>query len=116
MSYAVSRAIEAVGTAKAASEGAAEDEATETVVSAISDAGEGELVDVTVGDASVYDFPAAPFDPYRFHLQTTVVVRVDADDEASAVAAGREAIDDLLGRADLDEWEYVGEAEPEATA
>jgi hypothetical protein len=116
MSYTVRREIEAVGTANAASEGAAEDEASETVVSAIADADEGELVAATVTDASVYDFPAAPFDPYRFHLRTTVAVRVDADDEASAVGAGTEAIDDLLARADLDEWEYVAEAEPDATA
>jgi hypothetical protein len=116
MSYTVRREIEAVGTAKAASEGAAEDEASETVVNAIRDADEGGLVDVAVTDGRVYDFPAAPFDPYRFHLTTTVAVRVDAEDEASAVAAGTEAIEDLLARADLDEWEYVGEAEPEATA
>lgn len=116
MSYTVRREIEAVGTAKAASQGAAEDEASETVVGAIRDVDEGELVDVAVSEASVYDFPAAPFDPYRFYLTTAVAVRVDAADETSALDAGTEAIDALLGRADLDEWEYVGEAEPEATA
>jgi methyl coenzyme M reductase gamma subunit len=116
MSYEVRREIEAVGTANAASEGAARSDATATVVSAIEAADEGELVSVAVTAASVYDFPAAPFDPYRFHLTTTVAVTVDAADEASAVAAGTEDIDDLLGRADLDEWEYVGDAELEAPA
>jgi hypothetical protein len=116
MSYQVRREIEAVGTAKAASQGAAEDEAAETVLAAIRDADDGELVDTEVTDASVYDFPAAPFDPYRFHLQTAVTVSVDADSDASAVTAGADAIADLLARADLDEWEYTGEAELEAPA
>lgn len=116
MSYEVRREIEAVGTANAASEGAARSEATDTVVTAIETASDGALVGVAVTDASVYDFPAAPFDPYRFHLTTAVTVSVDAEDEAGAVAAGTDAIDDLLGRADLDEWEYVGEAELEAPA
>jgi len=116
MSYQVRREIEAVGTAKAASQGAANDEAAETVLSAIADAGGDALIEAEVTDASVYDFPAAPFDPYRFHLRTVVTVSVDADDEADALAAGTETIADLLSRADLDEWEYAGEAELEAPA
>jgi hypothetical protein len=116
MNYQVRRDIEAVGTAKAASQGAAEDGAAETVLTAIRDAADGELIDAEVTDASVYDFPAAPFDPYRFHLRTAVTVSVDAEDEESALAAGTDAIADLLARADLDEWEYVGEAELEAPA
>lgn len=116
MSYQVRREIDAVGTAKAASQGAAEDQAIDTVAAAIEDANEGELVDVDATETSVYDFPAAPFDPYRFHIRLTVTVTIDATDETSAVESGRETIDALLGRADLDEWEYVSDAELEAPA
>jgi len=90
MSYEVRREIEAVGTANAASEGAARSDATETVVSAIEAADEGELDSVAVTAASVYDFPAAPFDPYRFHLTTTVAVTV-ALSPATIVSFSRSA-------------------------
>jgi flavin-binding protein dodecin len=116
MTHQVRRDIEAVGTANAASEGAAKTSASEAVVDAIESSDDGLLVSVEVVDSSVYDFPAAPFDPYRFHLRTRVVVSVGADDEASAQTAGSDAIDDLLDRADLDEWEYASDAELEAPA
>jgi hypothetical protein len=114
-SYVVRRTVETVATKRAASEGAAARAAAAKVAEQL---GAGEHADrsVEAETIDVYEFPAAPFEPYRFTVRATVAVAVDAGTETAAIEAGDAAIDGLVADADLDEWEYVGSTELEATA
>lgn len=64
--------------------------------------------DWAVGDADVYEPPAAPFDPYTVAVEFTVTVAVTADDADSAESIGTNAIDDALESAGLDGVSYAG--------
>lgn len=65
------------------------------------------ISDWAVGDAEVYEHPAAPFDPYTVAVEFTVTVTVTADDAVSAESIGTNAIDDALESAGIDGVSYA---------
>ncbi|WP_246998759.1 hypothetical protein [Halosolutus gelatinilyticus] len=77
-------------------------------------AAEGTIANWAIDDATVYEHPTAPFDPYTIAVAFTVTVVVDADDPAAATEIGASAIDDALERADVDAVSYT--SSPAASA
>lgn len=114
--YRLRREIETVATAHAASTGVAKSEAADAIREQLRTAGTETIADLDVEATDIFEFPSGPFDPYRVHVVATVTVTVDAADESAALDAGTDAIADLLAAADLDDVEYVGTAELDASA
>lgn len=111
MPYEVRREFEAIATARAASERVARDNAVASVHDRIETAATDEfpLEAIDAESVEVYEFPAGPFDPYRFRVHGSVTLAVPDDEEGSAREMGEEAIASLLERADLDDVSYRGD-------
>lgn len=114
--YTVRREIETVGTANAASTGVAKSTAVDDVREQLTAAGADAIESLDVEATEIYEFPSGPFDPYRIHIDVTLSVTVDAADEATAITAGEERIDEILTASDLDDVEYTGPAQIDAAA
>lgn len=112
--YEVSRTVETVATGRASTTNTAKTESASKVAEAIATAGGEELVDVDTEALDVYEFPSAPFEPYRVTVEATVTVHVEGDGECDAIDRGGEVIEGILAASDLDGWEYVGSTELEA--
>lgn len=107
--YRIQRSVEAIVTGRASGTSVAKSDAVATAVERVQAADEGALVAVDGDAEGVYEFPSAPFEPYRVTTVVTLTVEVEADDEAAALDAGEQTIDSLLGRSELEEWSYHSE-------
>lgn len=112
--YEVSRTVETVATGRASTTNTAKTESAASVAEAIAAGGGDALADVETEALDVYEFPSAPFEPYRITVRATIAVHVEADGERDAIDRGGEVIEELLSASDLDGWEYVGSTELEA--
>jgi len=73
------------------------------------------FADWSVGEASVYEGPTAPFDPYTVAVEFGVTVVVEADDTGRARSRGSATIADALDAAGLEGVSYGSPAEATAT-
>lgn len=108
--YQVSREIKTVETGKASSTSVARRNAADSVRDTVDAADDAGSLTIDTDAVDVYEFPAGPFEPYRVTVSATLVAAVEAVDEPAALAAGADAIETTLSRAELDEWEYVTDA------
>ncbi len=109
LSFTVSRTGRSLVTLHEGTDTTARSEATAQLSDTLEGLVPSTLVsDWTVGDADVYEHPAAPFDPYTVAVEFTVTVTVTADDADSAESIGADAIDDALESAGLDGVSYAG--------
>lgn len=68
---------------------------------------DGTIANWEVADATVYEHPTAPFDPYTITVEFTVTAVVDAADEAEAEAIGASAIDEALENVGVEAVSYT---------
>ncbi|ELY47838.1 hypothetical protein [Natronorubrum bangense] len=115
MEFAVSREGTTLITLHGGSDTTAREEATEQLAAALEHLeAEGTVSAWEIDDASVYEQPTAPFDPYTITLEFSITVVVEADDADEATAIGANAIDDVLEQADVTPITYT--SSPAASA
>lgn len=108
MEYAVSRAGTTLVTLHEGTDTTACTAATKTVADSLADvAAAGTIADWAVDDASVYEHPAGPFDPYTVAVAFAVTVVVEGEDAAAVESVGASAIDDALEAAGVDAVSYT---------
>lgn len=113
-SYTLRQTVETTATDRASTTNTAKTEAAAFVAEAITAAGGEHLVSVDAEAPEIYEFPSAPFEPYRVTVRADVVVTADADGESDALDRGRDRLAEILAASDLDGWEYVGSGQVEA--
>jgi len=109
--YTVRRGFETVATCNASGTSTAESAAESSVRATVEAAAGDALADLSVEAVDVYEFPSAPFEPFKITVRGILAVTVEADGPDQAPEAGSTVIDDALSAADLDGWEYRGDAE-----
>ncbi|WP_222919908.1 hypothetical protein [Natrinema sp. SYSU A 869] len=115
MEFAVSRTGTTLVTLHGGSDTTARDEATTTLADTFETLADEETVtDWEIGDATVYEHPTGPFDPYTITLEFAVTVTVEADDADEAAEIGASTIDEALANADVDAVSYT--SSPTASA
>ncbi|MFA9425460.1 hypothetical protein [Natronorubrum sp. A-ect3] len=115
MEFAVSREGTTLITLHGGSDTTAREEATEQLAAVLERLeAEGTVSAWEIDDASVYEQPTAPFDPYTITLEFSITVVVEADDADEATAIGASAIDDVLEQADVTPITYT--SSPAASA
>ena len=108
MEFAVSRAGTTLVTLHEGTDTTARDEATDELATRLESLAADETIsDFEITDATVYEHPTAPFDPYTITVEFTVEVVVDADDDASAEEIGASAIAEALENADVSSISYT---------
>ena len=118
MAYAVTREGTTLVTLHEGTDTTACDAATEQLAAQLAAlADDDSITEWSIDDATVYEHPTAPFDPYTVSVAFTVTVNVSTDDATDADAAesiGSNAIDEALERADVDAISYT--SSPATTA
>ncbi len=115
MEFAVSRDGTTLVTLHEGTDTTARDEATDELTARLeSIAADGTISAFEITDATVYEHPAAPFDPYTITVEFTVEVVVEAADDADAEELGATAIAEALETAEVGSISYT--SSPAVTA
>lgn len=115
MEFAVTRDATTLVTLHGGSATTACDEASEELGLNLEALAEDEVVsEWSIDDTEVYEYPAAPFDPYTITVAFTVSVVVEADDAEEATEIGAGAIEAALEDANVEGVTYT--SSPSASA
>ena len=104
MQFAVTRDGETLVTLHEGTDTTAIDAALEQLRRALED---DQRVHWDLGEGSVHEHPAAPFDPYPVAVEVSITVTVDADTEEEAVTVGEQTIEEVVADVGLDGVTYT---------
>lgn len=104
--FTVARDVHVIVTDHSSGTSTALFEAEDRVERELRTVAEEHVTDVDIRSSTIHENPVAPFEPYRVSVTATLVVAVDAPDRDTAAERATADIEETLGRADIDSWEF----------
>ena len=107
MEYAVTRTGSSLVTLHEGTDTTARDAAVDQLADRLDSRSSERIDDWSITDATVYEHPSAPFDPYTVQVGFEVAVTVEATDAEAAERAGSAVIEETLAELELDAVSYT---------